>query len=217
MHWLLGSFHCWKQDSMQRQFSRLQNSNNPAMSLTATIMCEEIHSIICKKSALKWLYSTQRGPKSEEHASWDGVPSDFLLCKTCWKRQELSLQRCLLVAIYKIREIGMSVSSTIEYLCCSSYEKLNGQDKKVGKIKMWKVHLWKRTTWEQVGFRTGRCTAGSIFTLKQLQEKAVEQQFVFVDFFKAFDTFDRDTLWKILKACGSPEFFYQTTPQWHDS
>ena len=50
----------------------------------------------------------------------------------------------------------------------------------------------------QSGFRAGRSTSDMIFTLRQLQEKAVEQQrplyVVFVDFKKAFDTVDRATL-----------------------
>ncbi len=54
----------------------------------------------------------------------------------------------------------------------------------------------------QSGFRAGRSTSDMIFTLEQLQEKAVEQHrplyVVFVDFTEAFDTVDRATLWKIL-------------------
>ncbi len=45
-----------------------------------------------------------------------------------------------------------------------------------------------------------------IFTLRQLQEKAVEQPRllygVFVDFTEAFDTVDRATLWKVLDIYG---------------
>ena len=59
-----------------------------------------------------------------------------------------------------------------------------------------------------------------IFTLRQLQEKAVEQQrslyIVFVDFSKAFDTVNSWTLWKVLKAYGCPESFINMTRQFHD-
>jgi len=45
-----------------------------------------------------------------------------------------------------------------------------------------------------------------IFTRRQLQEKAIEKQqalyVVFVDFAKAFDTVDRETLWKVLELYG---------------
>ena len=59
-----------------------------------------------------------------------------------------------------------------------------------------------------------------IFTLRQLQEKAVEQQgslyIVFMDFSKAFDTVSRWTLWKVLKAYGCPESFINMIRQCHD-
>ncbi|XP_069998486.1 uncharacterized protein [Penaeus vannamei] len=50
----------------------------------------------------------------------------------------------------------------------------------------------------QSGFRQGRGSVDMIFAFRQLQEKAMEQNVplyaVFVDFMKAFDTVDRDTL-----------------------
>ena len=54
----------------------------------------------------------------------------------------------------------------------------------------------------QCGFRAGRSTSGMIFTLHQLQEKAIEQQqplyIVFIDFSKAFDIFHQTPLWEVL-------------------
>ena len=48
-----------------------------------------------------------------------------------------------------------------------------------------------------------------IFRLRQLQEKAVKQQkalcSVFIDFSKAYDTVDRETIWKVLEAYGCPD------------
>ena len=62
----------------------------------------------------------------------------------------------------------------------------------------------------QYGFCAGRSTADMIFTLRQMQDKAVEQQrslyVVFMDFSKAFNTVNRWTRWKVLKAYGCPEF-----------
>ena len=73
----------------------------------------------------------------------------------------------------------------------------------------------------QCSFHAGRSTADMIFTLRQLQEKAVEQQrslyIVFVDFSKAFNTVNRWTLWKFLKAYGCPESFINMIRQFHDS
>ena len=59
-----------------------------------------------------------------------------------------------------------------------------------------------------------------ISTLRQLQEKAVEQQrslcIVIMDFSKAFDTVNRWTLWKVIKAYGCPELFINMIRQFHD-
>ena len=59
-----------------------------------------------------------------------------------------------------------------------------------------------------------------IFTLRQLQEKAVEQQqslyMVFIDLTKAFDTVDRSTLWTLLRRYGCPESFVKIIQEFHD-
>ena len=52
------------------------------------------------------------------------------------------------------------------------------------------------------GFRYGRETTDMIFSVRQVQEKCIEQRVslyqVFVDLTKAFDTVNRDALWTIL-------------------
>ena len=61
----------------------------------------------------------------------------------------------------------------------------------------------------QCGFRAGRGTSDMIFSLRQIQEKCIEQNMplymIFVDFSKAFDTVNRSTLWKILRRLGCPD------------
>lgn len=63
----------------------------------------------------------------------------------------------------------------------------------------------------QSGFRPTRGTTDSIFSLRQLQEKVVEQQasmyVAFVDLTKAFDSIDRTALWQIMKRFGVPPLF----------
>ena len=58
----------------------------------------------------------------------------------------------------------------------------------------------------QSGFRSGRSTMDMIFSLKQIQEKCVEQNMplyvVFIDFSKTFDTISRDGLWLVLNKFG---------------
>ena len=59
-----------------------------------------------------------------------------------------------------------------------------------------------------------------IFTLRQLQEKAIEQHrplfVVFVDFRKAFDMVDRQILWKVLQRYGCPQIFLEIIKQFHE-
>ena len=72
----------------------------------------------------------------------------------------------------------------------------------------------------QCGFRRSRPTIDMIFTLRQLQEKAVEQQqslyMVFIDLSKAFDPVDRSTLWTLLRRYGCPETFVKIIQEFHD-
>ena len=72
----------------------------------------------------------------------------------------------------------------------------------------------------QCGFRANRSTIDMIFTLRQLQEKSKEQHrplyIVFVDFSKAFDTVDRETLWKVLKIYGCPDDLIKLVREFHD-
>jgi len=61
----------------------------------------------------------------------------------------------------------------------------------------------------QCGFRPSRSASDMVFSLRQLQEKSVEQSrslyVVFIDLTKAFDTVSRSGLYNILKLLGCPE------------
>lgn len=60
----------------------------------------------------------------------------------------------------------------------------------------------------QCGFRAGRSTTDMIFSVRQLQKKACEQQqplhLAFVDLTKAFDLVDRQSLFVVLQKAGCP-------------
>ena len=61
----------------------------------------------------------------------------------------------------------------------------------------------------QAGFRKGRETRDQIANICWVIEKAREFQkniyFCFIDYAKAFDYVDHNTLWKILKEMGIPD------------
>ena len=61
----------------------------------------------------------------------------------------------------------------------------------------------------QAGFRKGRGTRDQIANICWIMEKAREFQknvyFCFIDYAKASDSVDHNTLWKILKPMGMPD------------
>nr|VZI43932.1 unnamed protein product [Spirometra erinaceieuropaei] len=73
----------------------------------------------------------------------------------------------------------------------------------------------------QCGFRRHRGTTDMIFAAPQLQEKCQEMRThlysTFVDLTKAFDTVNREGLWKIMQKFGCPERFNQMVRQLHDA
>ena len=72
----------------------------------------------------------------------------------------------------------------------------------------------------QCGFRAGRSTVDSIFTLRQLQEKCREQGkpllITFVDLTKAFDTVSRLDLYNVLVCIGCPPTFLSLIRSFHE-
>jgi len=72
-----------------------------------------------------------------------------------------------------------------------------------------KHSIEERLRIEQAGFRGGRSTINQIFILRNIIEQNVELNSTlylnFIDFAKAFDSINRDCLWKILKIYGIPQ------------
>ena len=73
----------------------------------------------------------------------------------------------------------------------------------------------------QCGFRKERGTIDMIFTLRQVQEKCVEQNtdlyIAFIDLTKAFDTVPRELLWKLLAKYGVPNKFLKILQLFHSN
>ncbi|BHF63282.1 hypothetical protein SprV_0200627400 [Sparganum proliferum] len=72
----------------------------------------------------------------------------------------------------------------------------------------------------QCGFRRHRGTTDMIFAARQLQEKCQEMRThlysTFVDLTKAFDTVNREGMWKIMQKFSCPGRFTQMVRQLHD-
>ena len=72
----------------------------------------------------------------------------------------------------------------------------------------------------QCGFRAHRGTVDMIFSVRQLQEKCIEQNLdlyhCFIDLTKAFDTVNRKILWQILAKLGCPPRFIHLLRSLHD-
>lgn len=72
----------------------------------------------------------------------------------------------------------------------------------------------------QCGFRRDRGTVDMIFTVRQLQEKAREQNrdlhMAFIDLTKAFDSVNREFLWEVLRISGCPPKFVNLIRQFHE-
>ena len=71
----------------------------------------------------------------------------------------------------------------------------------------------------QCGFRPGRGTTDMSFALRQLQEKcrlhSEDLYLLFIDLKKAFDSINREGLWKILEKIGCPKLFVNLIRSFH--
>ena len=137
--------------------------------------------------------------------------------RICWIAKELPqpFKDALIIAIYKKKGDcsdcgnyrGISVLSTAGEIVANIL------------LKRLQTTADVILTESQFGFRRSRSTIDMIFTLQQLQEKAVEQQslyMVFIDLSKSFNTVDRSTVWILLRRYGCPETFVNIIPEFHD-
>ncbi|CAB1103279.1 unnamed protein product [Ectocarpus sp. CCAP 1310/34] len=73
---------------------------------------------------------------------------------------------------------------------------------------------------EQCGFRPGRSTVDMLFVVRRLQElgrrKKIPLYMCFVDLNKAYDSVDREMLWKVLARAGISAKLIEVIRQFHD-
>ena len=161
----------------------------------------------------------------------DGIPAEIYkfggdelthrllqLIEKCWQLKTLpqDFKDVLILPIFKNKG---------DYRDCSNYRGISLlaiAGKVMAKIVQLRLSRLAEgvLTESQCGFRQERSTVDMIFSLRQIQEKAIEQDqelyMVFVDFRKAFDTVDRNMPWKVLKLFGCPDHLTDIIRQFHD-
>ena len=161
--------------------------------------------------------------KAGKAAGPDGLPPDLFIyggpaivklltdfCRRCWQERDVPSQwlRANIVTIYKKKGAKSD---------CGNYRGLSMLDvagKVLAKVlnKRFNSSIAERILPEsQSGFRAGRSTTDMIFVCRQIIEKAREQQepisIGFVDLRKAFDTVNREMLFRVLERFGCPPTF----------
>ena len=96
----------------------------------------------------------------------------------------------------------MVLNNTHQYICVErSSTESSWTDRRPGWMPKLRDH--------QAGFRKDRSSTNQIATLRIIVEQSMEWDsslyINFVDYEKAFDSLDRDTLWKLLQHCGIPD------------
>ena len=78
----------------------------------------------------------------------------------------------------------------------------------------------KKLREEQAGFRKGRSTTDQIASLRIIIEQSLEWNSPllvnFIDYEKAFDSVDRETLWKIMRHYGIPSKIVELIKEMYD-
>jgi len=168
--------------------------------------------------------------KNGKAAGADGIPSEVFkfggpsivqalhtLFKNCWDTAEVpqDFKDATIVTIFKKGDRTQ----------CGNYRGislLSTAGKILAKVLLSRLQQAanKVLPESQSGFRANRSTMDPIFTLRQLQEKSIEQQqplyMVFIDFTKAFDTVDRNMLWKVLEHYGCPDNIVKIMQEFHN-
>lgn len=175
--------------------------------------------------------SAVRSLKNNKSAGPDGLPAEILkkggyllkrqlhhlICKI-WQNETLPQEwkDSNIVTIYKRKGDKSSCDNS------RGISLLSAAGKVLAKIMLFRLtmHITEDILPEtQCGFRQNRSTLDMVFAARQVQEKCREQNkdlyITFIDLTKAFDTVDRDILWRILQKFGVPPKFLGILKQFH--
>lgn len=170
--------------------------------------------------------------KNNKAAGSDGIPAEILksasseiipylktLFDLIWEQEHVpqDFQDALIVNIYKKKG---------DVTDCGNYRGISllvvaGKVLARALANRLLPHIDKLLPNTQSGFRPGRSTVDMIFTLRQLQEKTIEQHtelyIAFIDVAKAFDSVNRSALWTIMSRFGIPKKFVAVCKSLHEN
>lgn len=168
---------------------------------------------------------------AEKATGLDGLPAEVYkhsgqevkeklleLIKECWRMEKVpqEFKDALIVTIYKKGDKWLCGNYRgISLLCTAGkiFTKIL-----LNRLKILAENILPES---QCGFRSDRSTNDMIFSLRQIQEKAIEQKkdlyMVFFDFKKAFDMVSREMLWRVLEILGCPPKFVKIVKDFHEN
>ena len=193
---------CWKE-----HFSNLLNKQGTPDERATSQMCVHIpKDNLCTPITMEELEKVLQRTRRGKAQGLDGISPEILklggpklkacllsLYNTCWQRQTLpqDFKDALTVTIYKRKGDRMDCDNHHGISLLSITGKVLARIM-LNRLKIISEQLLPES---EYGFCAGRSTADMVFTLRQLQERAVEQQrslyIVFMDFSQAFITVNR--------------------------
>ena len=198
----------------------MSNEKSPGFDGIPAEIYENIGEVF--KEALKSM-------SNEKSAGFDGIHAEiyenigevfkealFLLFKLCWEEEKApqDFKDSLIVKILKKGDKTLCDNYRGYSLLCVAgniYCKII-----LNRLKRLSEKVLPES---QSGFRGDRSTNDMIFSLRQVQEKAIEQgqdlYVIFNDFNKAFDMVSMDMLWKVLEILGCPRKFVNIVKDLH--
>ena len=224
-----------KNDILQRwqqHYSTLLNTNNPSNpeELEALPHMPEVESMDDPPTFSETLEAIN-SLRNKKSPGTDGIPGEVLksggaalhhelhqLILSIWVAEEVPQQwkNARIISIYKRKGDRATCGNS------RGISLLSVAGKVLAKLLLGRLNknIVDRVCPEsQCGFRRERGTVDMVFVARQLQEKCREQNrnmcMAFIDLTKAFDTVDRDLLWRVMRRFGCPRKFVAIVRAFH--